>query len=49
MEQELSDPKRIFVKNIPFLVGTDMHAVNKDFSVFDPDKSLLNTALTKTE
>ena len=44
VQQELAHAKRIFVKNVSFLIRSDMHSIYIHFPVFHADKSLFNAA-----
>ena len=41
--------QRVFVEDVSFLIGADMHAVNEDFAVFNPDEGFLDAAFSHTK
>ena len=48
MEKKLSYPERSLLKILPFSYA-DVHAINKDFPVFDADECFLDAALAHTQ
>ena len=41
VKQELSDAQRVFIVNIPLLIGIDMHLINENLAVVDIGKTFL--------
>ena len=41
--------QRVFVEDVSFLIGADMHAVDEDFAVFNPDEGFLDAAFSHTK
>ena len=49
MHEQFPHAERVFVENIPLLIGIDVHPVNKNFSVPNINPALLHGAVPHTE